>query len=422
MKRQLSYLFFLLPALLFTGGYALYLDSGSFLNVLPLALIAFFLRSLEVSYFGEIISPSCVVSLSSLFLFPAPQALVVLFSSLLGGFIFLRFSHIADDGFLKTIASELGGFLGALLLYRYFFSSQLVGVPLNTYSPTLLLSLASVFLGYSIAFNFISLLSSFILRVNLRDALRVHLSLFYFGIYFVLGMSLFLIVPTYAAFGIPGLLLGLIPLCVFFFASKLYFQTQEVYRHSLRSLVGVIEAMDPYTHGHSDRVATVSLEIGKTLPLSQSRLQLLEYAAYLHDMGKISIDPAILRKPEALTEEEWRIIKAHPVEGAEILRNVKFLKPILPWIEHHHEKANGTGYPSCLSLKEIPLEARIITLADAFDAMISNRPYRPPLSIEEALKEIENNSGTQFDPLVVEAFKHLIKKREFLKSLGLPSP
>lgn len=420
MKRPLNYILFLLPALLFTVGYALYLDPGSFLNVLPLAVIAFLLRSLEVSYFGEIISPAGVVTIASLFLFPAPQALVVLFSSLLGGFVFLNFSHIAQDGFLKSIASELGGFLGALLLYRYYFATQLIGISLNTYSPTLLLALASVFLGYALSFNFISVLSSFILRFNLRDALRVRLSLFFFGIYFVLGVSLFLLVPTYAAFGILGLLLGLIPLCVFFFASKLYFHTQEVYRQSLRSLVGVIEAMDPYTHGHSDRVATVSLEIGKILPLSQPRLQLLEYAAYLHDMGKVSIDPAILRKPGALTEEEWKIIRAHPVDGVEILRNVKFLKPILPWIEHHHEKANGSGYPSALSLSEIPLEARIITLADAFDAMISNRPYRPPLTVEEALKEIENNSGTQFDPLVVKAFKRLIRKKNFLKSLGLP--
>jgi putative nucleotidyltransferase with HDIG domain len=419
-RKLLNYLLILSPALLISGWYAFSLDPGSFLGIVPLAVLAFLLRSLEVSYFGEVISPASAVTLTSLFLFPAPQALVVLLASLLGGFAFLRFSHIQEGGFLKSIASELGGFLGALLLYRLYFSSQLIGISLSTYSPSLLLALGAVFGGYALTSSILSLISSFVPRTSLRDTLRVQLSPFYFGLYFVLGVSLLLLVPTYSAFGVLGFLLGLIPLCVFFFASKLYFHTQEVYRQSLRSLVGVIEAMDPYTHGHSDRVALISLEIGKRMPLSQSRLQLLEYAAYLHDMGKVSIDPAILRKPEALSEEEWKIIRSHPEDGVEILRNVKFLKPILPWIEHHHEKANGTGYPSALSLEKIPLEARIITLADAFDAMISNRPYRPALTVEEAEREIERNTGSQFDPILVKNFQRLIKKKDFIRTLGFP--
>ncbi|MGB9553061.1 MAG: hypothetical protein ACPL7L_01605, partial [bacterium] len=225
-KNVLSYLFILFPALLVSGWYAFSLNPGSFWGILPLAILAFLLRSLDLSYFGEVISPASAVTVASLFLFPSPFPLLVLLASLLGGFVFLRFTRIAPENFLRSIASELGGFLGALALYRFYFSAQLLGVSLRSFSPALILSLGAVFAGYALILSLISLISSFFLSINVRDAFRVQLSPFYFGLYFVLGVSLFLLVPTYAAFGFLGYLLGLLPLCVFFFASKLYFHTQ----------------------------------------------------------------------------------------------------------------------------------------------------------------------------------------------------
>lgn len=418
MNRRATVVLTILALLILVAGCSAYfVGSKSWAGIVLVGLLAFLARFLDVSLQGEIISPSSAIAVASLFLFGTPQALFVLFLSLLGVIPFRRFSRFSKESLLGSLASELGGFLGALTLYRYIFSSSLAGVSLSSYSLELFLAIGAVFLGYFLTLNIVSLLNALILYSSARDAIRVLLSPLYFGLHFIVGLSLLLLVPTYSAFGLLGFFLGLIPLSVFFFATKLYLQTQEVYRQSLRSLVGVIEAMDPYTHGHSDRVAYLSLEIGKRMGLTQSRLQLLEYAAYLHDMGKVSIDPSILHKPASLTEEEWKVIKAHPEEGVEILRQVKFLKPILPWVEHHHEKANGTGYPGALSLEKTPVEARIITLADAFDAMTSNRPYRPALSFEETLKEIQKGAGSQFDPAIVRKLERLLKKRDFLFKL-----
>jgi putative nucleotidyltransferase with HDIG domain len=418
MDRRATVVLTILALLILVAGcFAYFVGFKSWAGIVLVGLLAFLARFLDVSLQGEIISPSSAIAVASLFLFGTPQALFVLFLSLLGVIPFRRFSRFSKESLLGSLASELGGFLGALTLYRYIFSSSLAGVSLSSYSLELFLAIGAVFLGYFLTLNIVSLLNALILYSSARDAIRVLLSPLYFGLHFIVGLSLLLLVPTYSAFGLLGFFLGLIPLSVFFFATKLYLQTQEVYRQSLRSLVGVIEAMDPYTHGHSDRVAYLSLEIGKRMGLTQSRLQLLEYAAYLHDMGKVSIDPSILHKPASLTEEEWKVIKAHPEEGVEILRQVKFLKPILPWVEHHHEKANGTGYPGALSLEKTPVEARIITLADAFDAMTSNRPYRPALSFEETLKEIQKGAGSQFDPAIVRKLERLLKKRDFLFKL-----
>jgi putative nucleotidyltransferase with HDIG domain len=237
----------------------------------------------------------------------------------------------------------------------------------------------------------------------------------YLAVFCVLGLSTILLVPVYFQLGVAGLLLGLLPLCVFFYAVRLYLRMRDVYRQALRALVGSIEAMDPYTHGHSDRVAGLCIEVGRRLGFSENRLRLLEYAAYLHDMGKVTIDPAILHKKGSLTEVEWVVIRSHPSEGAEILKPVGFLHKILPWIAHHHEKADGTGYPGALPLERTPLEARIISAADAFDAMISDRPYRAPLSIEETVLEMRRNQNTQFDAQIVGIICQLVASADFVR-------
>ena len=142
----------------------------------------------------------------------------------------------------------------------------------------------------------------------------------------------------------------------------------------------------------------------KEMGLQEEEREIIRDACLLHDIGKIGISENILRKPAKLSNCEWEIMKSHPVMGEEILKPLPTLKPVLPLIRHHHERWDGKGYPDGLKGEEIPLGARIIAICDAFDAMTSLRPYRKPLSKEKALKEIEKNSGTQFDPKLVEIF------------------
>ncbi|MFH0795819.1 MAG: HD domain-containing phosphohydrolase [Candidatus Omnitrophota bacterium] len=179
----------------------------------------------------------------------------------------------------------------------------------------------------------------------------------------------------------------------------------------VQTLAGVVDLRDAYTGGHSERVTKYALGIGEELGLSPEELRVLRYSAVLHDLGKVAISERILHKPTALTTEEWVVMKKHPKLAAQILGKVKFFKDILPAVYHHHEKFDGNGYPDNLRNGKIPLTARILSLADAFEAMTSDRPYRKALSPEEALAEINRESGRQFDPRVVEAFLRYLGKK-----------
>lgn len=181
-------------------------------------------------------------------------------------------------------------------------------------------------------------------------------------------------------------------------------QTEAAYTGAIRALAAALDARDPYTAGHSERVSVLSVAIGRQLKLAQDELEVLRLGALLHDIGKIGVPDDVLRKPSALTDAEYALIKEHPVLGARILRVVPFLAPHLPIVELHHERPDGRGYPRGLRGDDIPLAARIVHVADAYDAMTSDQNWRPRLSREEALAELQRCAGTQFDPAVVVAF------------------
>ena len=179
--------------------------------------------------------------------------------------------------------------------------------------------------------------------------------------------------------------------------------TQSAYVGAIRALALALDARDPYTAGHSERVGVISVAIGRQMDLTDEQLDILRLGSLLHDIGKIGISDAVLRKPGALTAEEYELIKEHPSVGARILKSIHFLAPHVPIVEYHHERPDGQGYPHHLRGEEIPLFARIVHVADAFDAMTSARAYRRARGANDALRELWRYAGTQFDSDVVQA-------------------
>ena len=194
---------------------------------------------------------------------------------------------------------------------------------------------------------------------------------------------------------------------------KAYQDLENSYDQTLSALMSALDARDRETEGHSSRVSQIACAIGKELGLPPEELRTLQRGALLHDIGKIGISDAILHKPGPLSEEEWEIMKQHPDIGVKIVENIPFLRDTLPIIRYHQERWDGSGYPIGLQGKDIPLHARIFALADVFDALTGNRPYRKKSTREEALQYITEQSGILFDPELVEIFKRLFHEGAF---------
>jgi putative nucleotidyltransferase with HDIG domain len=183
-----------------------------------------------------------------------------------------------------------------------------------------------------------------------------------------------------------------------------YAKLEQSSMEAIESLNAAVDARDPYTSGHSQRVQRIALAIGETIGLPPDRMRILAFGALFHDIGKLGVPDSILLKPGRLTDEEYDIIKRHAEAGAAIVERFSPLRPAVPVVRHHHEHYTGGGYPLGLEGREIPIEAAVVGLADAWDAMTTDRPYRSALTDEDALAEIRACRGTQFDPTIVDAF------------------
>jgi len=194
--------------------------------------------------------------------------------------------------------------------------------------------------------------------------------------------------------------------------ATLYERAEVSYLNTIKTLSNIIDAKDSHTYGHSERVMEQCIVVADAMGMVDRDKETLKYASLLHDIGKIGIDVGILRKPSKLSEEEWKIMVMHPVLGSGIVEQIGFLSELAPLILRHHERYDGRGYPGRLKKTQIPLGARILSVADAYESMVSDRPYRKGMSSAKATQEIIRCSGKQFDPKIVKIFLSTLRKKK----------
>ena len=223
--------------------------------------------------------------------------------------------------------------------------------------------------------------------------------------FLALAPMAWLMARTYSAIGWWATLLFALPMYMTRMANQASLEMREMFTQTIQSLANAVDKRDPFTANHSHRVMQISSDIGRVMKCTSKDMEALEWGGLLHDIGKIGVRDEILLKQDKLTKDERTKMNAHPVLGAEIISPVRRLAPELPIIRHHHEWYNGSGYPDRLLGDEIPRLARILHVADAFEAMTAARPYRmTPLTGEQAMAELRKFAGIQFDPVVVDAF------------------
>lgn len=213
-------------------------------------------------------------------------------------------------------------------------------------------------------------------------------------------------------FGYGGVILLFCPIILARYTFSLYIESKNQYVQTVDTLMRAMEARDRYTEGHSQRVAEIAVMIAKEMKYNELKLEQINIASLLHDVGKIGIDDNILNKPGKLTNEEYEIIKSHPEIGYNILKNIKNLEHILPIVRHHHERYDGNGYPDNKGAGDIGIDVFIVQLADSIDAMETDRPYRKAFTKEQVISEIKKYSGSQFHPKVVQAYLNIMEKQK----------
>ncbi|MBU1486586.1 HD domain-containing protein, partial [bacterium] len=194
--------------------------------------------------------------------------------------------------------------------------------------------------------------------------------------------------------------------------ARLYQQLYNAYLQAISSFLTMVEAKDKYTRNHSKRVAEYAVACAKKLNLAPDKVKVLSQACYVYDLGKVEISDHLLVKPGRLTRKEWEIIKEHPLKAADILKPLAYINEIITVVKQHHERFDGSGYPCKEKGEDVLKEARILSVADSYDAMVTDRPYRKALSKEEAITELRRCSGKQFDPEIVAAFILAMKEKE----------
>ena len=311
--------------------------------------------------------------------------------------IFNASQYALSAGVAGVVYQYTGGIIGFQNFFKFAFPAALCALTYCIVNSILVAIVICLDQGIKI---------TTVWRINIREMIPSYLSEAPIG---------FLMAIVYVEVGVLGILLFFLPLLLARRSFELYAKMRKIYLETIRALAAAIDTKDPHTKGHSERVTQTSIALARELNLPEGEINNIEYAALLHDIGKIGIDERILGKNDGLTSEEFKRIKEHTIMGANIIRPVEFLKDSYKTVYHHHERYNGKGYPDGLKGEDIPISARIIAVADAYDAMGSDRPYRKKLNKDKILKELKDQSGKQFDPEVVKALISVLvldRKRE----------
>jgi putative nucleotidyltransferase with HDIG domain len=353
---------------------------------------------------GRIMSSKCIV-LSVIALFgPFPAAAMEALSALVRGLL-LSNSGLRKSLFNAAMLSTAAGAAGTV--YQALpWSDGFEG-------PAFFLPLTAALIIHSAVNNLlVTIIISLDTRTSARSVYRRNLVRGPIRSLLDLPFAA-MVVLLYLQAGAWTLLLFLFPVMALYESDKLFQRNKEAHINSIAALTTALEADEPYTHGHSYRVAKYAIRIGRTLGLSDKELEILEYGGLLHDIGKIAITNDIICKPGRLTESEFEVMKSHPNIGADIVEQISFLRNTTDLVRHHHERPDGKGYPHGLTRDEISLGCHILNVCDAFDAMTSDRPYRKALGVERAIEELVRFKGTQFEIRVVDAVLKLYHAGQF---------
>lgn len=402
LPKEFKYFFVLITSVAAVGlGYVIFNTSwtqNDAKNLIIFAILAIASESLPVALpKGGYVTVSYSVFMSAVILFPPGVSLTVV---ALGGLLVVGKASVGEPLF-KRVFNAAQFVLSVSLAYGVFAFSGVSAIQLDAQSVFIYILVCTVFAIANMAI--VSFALGFMQRKS-PWSIWVNNLLWSLPSFLALAPLGFLMALIYESFGALGLGLLTIPLLSARHSFQLYIDMKDNYLSTVEALVQAIEAKDPYTSGHSGRVASLAALLAEKAKLHENKIEFVKYAGVLHDVGKIGVSEAILNKEGKLADYEWEVIRNHPVIGQNIIKNIKFLFDVGLVVRHHHERYDGTGYPDGLKGEDIPLESRIISVADCYDAITSDRSYRKGRTPAEALVELKRVAGTQLDPHLVALF------------------
>jgi len=405
------YLFSLVSMLAFGLKANLYIQNASYTKIVFFIFLIAFTESCTVAYRNISFSTSFAIQLASFILFgPLLTYIIILigfsfrilkvnngykhiFNTPIYGTIFNQCILILPILYGNYVYMKFGGEYNINNFYKDLFPIAVFCLVVCVINTFLISTIFAISTKKNIIYSFISNIKLMSLNILVMAP---------FGIILAYVFNLY-------SYG--GVIVILVPIILTKYTFSLYIKSKSQYVETVDVLMLAMEARDKYTQGHSKRVAEISSSIAKELKYNEWKIERLNMAALLHDVGKIGIDDQILNKPGKLTNEEFNIIKTHPLIGYNILKDIKNLENILPIVQYHHERYDGKGYPDGKRAEELSLDVFIVQLADSIDAMASDRLYRKAFTHDMIIEEVKKCSGTQFHPKVVEAYLKMSEKQ-----------